>query len=165
MPKFTVTHEINCNPTTFWKLFFDRDFNDKLYLEELGYSEFKILEKDETDTQISCKLTTKPKMNLPAPVAKLLSTNYRYMEEGPFDKATQVYRWKRIPSTQPDKIRFEGSIRIEPIGDSKVRRIADITVECKIFGIGGLMESTFEKEMRYEFDQSAAYFNKSLAQQ
>jgi len=36
MGKFTTMHEINCNAETFWKTFFDKGFNEKLYQEALG---------------------------------------------------------------------------------------------------------------------------------
>ncbi len=29
MGKFTVTHEINCNAETFWKVFFEKEFNER----------------------------------------------------------------------------------------------------------------------------------------
>ena len=41
-----------------------------------------------------------------------------------------------------EKVRNEGTLRLEPLGDSRVRRIAEITVEAKVFGIGGMIEST-----------------------
>ncbi|HMV83523.1 MAG TPA: DUF2505 family protein [Blastocatellia bacterium] len=163
MAKFTTTHEINCDANSFWKLFFDSSFNDKLYLETLGYYEFKIAEHSETDQQIRQKAVAQPKIYMPGPMAKLFGDNYRYTEEGTFDKATQVYRWKQIPSVQADKLRFEGTIRVESIGDRKIRRIMETTVEAKLFGIGGLVESTMEKQLREQADRTAAFFNKYVA--
>jgi hypothetical protein len=163
MNKFTVKHEINCNAETFWKTFFEKDFNDKLYLEHLGFPEFKVLDQKETETQITRKTSGKPKMSMPGPVAKLLGDNFRYTEEGTFDKKSQTFQWKMIPSVMPDKIRTEGVVRIEAIGDNKVRRIADLTVEAKIFGLGGIMEGSAEKQLRQGWDDSAQFMNKYLA--
>jgi hypothetical protein len=163
MNKFTVKHEINCNVETFWKTFFEKDFNDKLYLQHLGFPEFKVLDQKETETHITRKTSGKPKMNMPGPVAKILGDNFRYTEEGNFDKKSQTFQWKMIPSVMPDKIRTEGVVRIESIGDNKVRRIADLTVEAKIFGVGGLMESSAEKQLRQGWDDSAVFMNKYLA--
>lgn len=159
MGKFTVTHEINCNVETFWKVFFDKDFNMKLYKEHLGFPEFTIVDQKETDTNIVRKVTGTPKMDVPGPVAKLLGSNFRYTEEGKFDRGTQIWTWKMIPSTQADKLRNEGTLRITAIGDSKVRRYADIVVEAKIFGVGGLIESSSEKQLRDGWDKSAVYMN------
>lgn len=162
MGKFTVTHEINRNAETFWKVFFDKDFNTKLYKENLGFPEFTIVDQRETETGLVRKVNGTPKMDVPGPVAKLLGSNFSYREEGTFNKATKIWQWKMIPSTQPDKIRNEGTMRIEPIGDTKVRRIAEITLEAKIFGVGGLIESSAEKQLRDGWEKSAAFMNNWL---
>jgi Protein of unknown function (DUF2505) len=163
MGKFTVTHEINCDAETFWKVFFDKSFNDELYLKELGFPEYKTLEQNETDTKITRKVHGQPKMDVPGPIAKLLGSSFSYIEEGSMDRASKLWRWKLLPSTLAEKLRTEGTVRIEPIGDSKVRRVAEIEVEAKIFGVGGLMESSAEKQLRQGWDSSAAFMNKYLA--
>lgn len=163
MGKFTVTHEINCDVDTFWKVFFDQEFNSDLYLKELGFPEYTTLAQNETETEISRKVHGQPKMDLPGPVAKLLGSGFSYTEEGAYDKASKLWRWKLTPSTLAEKMRQVGSVRVEPIGDSKVRRIAALEIECKIFGIGGLIESTAEKQLRDGWDKSAVFMNKYLA--
>jgi len=159
MGKFTVTHEIQCNAETFWKIFFDKDFNIKLYRENLGFPEFTIMDQRETDSEIARKVKGTPKMDVPGPVAKVLGSNFGYTEEGKFNKSTKLWQWKMIPGTMPDKLRNEGTLRIEPIGESKVRRVADLIVEAKIFGIGGLIESSAEKQLRDGWDKSARFMN------
>lgn len=165
MGKFKVTHEINCNAETFWKVFFDKGFNESLYRSALAFPEFNILDQRETDKEIIRKVSGQPKMDVPGPVAKLLGSGFKYTEEGTFDKATQTWRWKMIPSTLADKMKNGGSMRVEPVGDNKVRRIAEIDIEAKIFGVGGLIESTAEKQLRAGWDESAVYMNKYLANQ
>ncbi len=160
MGKFTVTHEIRCNVETFWKTFFDKDFNQKLYLEGLGFPAYKTLEQNETETGITRKVHGQPKMNMPGPVAKLIGSNFSYTEDGSFNKATKVWTWKLTPSTLADKMRNEGSVRVEAIGDDKVRRVADLLIEAKVFGLGGLIESSAEKQLREGWDQSAVFMNK-----
>ena len=163
MGKFTVTHEIHCNVEAFWKLFFDKGFNDKLYLEGLGFPAYKALEQNETETKITRRVEGTPKMNMPGPVAKLMGSNFSYKEEGSFDKATRIWTWKLIPSTLADKMRNEGSVRVEAVGDDKVRRVAELLIEAKIFGLGGLIESSAEKQLREGWDQSAVFMNKYIA--
>ncbi len=164
MGNFTVTHEINCDAETFWKIFFDKSFNERLFKDVLGFPEFTILEQNETDTQITRKVSGTPKMTLPGPVTKLLGNNFRYTEDGTFNKATKIWSWKMQPSTLADKLRQEGKMRIEPIGDKRVRRIAEIVNEAKIFGVGGLIESSAEKGLREGWDQSASFMNKYLTE-
>ncbi|HEY8380261.1 MAG TPA: DUF2505 domain-containing protein [Nannocystis sp.] len=163
MATFRITHEINCNAETFWKLFFDPEFNTKMFKEALAFPEFEVLEFRETDATIVRKVRAMPKLNVPGPVAKLLGSGFRYTEEGTFDKATQKWRWKMIPSALADKLRQEGTMWLEPIGDDKIRRVAELITEAKVFGIGGLIESSAEKQMREGWDASAVFFNKQLA--
>jgi len=163
MPTFTLTHEIQCNEETFWKVFFENAFNEELYQKVLGFPEYLILQQDQTDTQITRRVIGQPKMNMPGPVAKLLGSGFRYTEEGRFDKAQRVYSWKMTPSTLADKLRQEGSVRVEPAGDNKVRRIATMINEAKVFGIGGLIESSAEKQLREGWDRSAVFLNKWIA--
>lgn len=163
MGKFTVTHEINCNVENFWKLFFDKEFNDRMYREGLGFPRYETLKQDETPAHITRKISGQPKMNMPGPVAKLLGSNFAYTEEGTFDKATAQWRWKMTPSALADKMRNEGTLHIEPIGEHKIRRIAEIIIEAKIFAIGGMVESSAEKQMREGWDESAKFMNKHIA--
>lgn len=163
MGKFTVTHEINCDVETFWKTFFDKDFNDKLFLQTLGFPEFKVIEQNDTTAKLTRKVTGQPKMDLPGPVAKLLGANFRFTEEGTWDKTSKVWTFKMIPSTLADKLRQEGTMRIESIGPTKVRRVAELFIEAKVFGVGGLIESTTEKQLRDGWDKSAVFMNRYLA--
>lgn len=165
MGKFTLTHEINCDAETFWKLFFDKTYNERLYREALGFPAYDILEQTETDTQIVRKVAGQPKMNVPGPVMKLLGAGFRYTEDGTFDKKTQIWRWRLTPSTLADKLRQEGTMRLEPIGQGKVRRVAELINEAKVFGVGGLIESSAEKSLREGFDQSAVFTNQYVKQQ
>jgi hypothetical protein len=164
MGKFTVTHEINCDADTFWKVFFDKAFNEELFRKELGFPEYNILDQRETDTEIVRKVAGQPKMNMPGPVMKVLGPGFKYTEEGRLQKATKTWTWKMTPSTLADKLRQTGTMRIEPVGDNKVRRVTEISMEAKIFAIGGLLESSAEKQLREGWDKSAMFMNQWLAQ-
>jgi len=159
MGTFTLTHDIRCSAQKFWDLFFDREYNDKLYLGALGFPEFKLLEQRETETGFVRKAAGQPNMDMPAPIAKLLGSGFRYVEEGTYDKAKGVYRWKMTPSSLADKMRNEGVLRVEPISDDRCKRIVELTIEAKIFGVGGLLEKTAEKSMRDGWEKSAVFLN------
>lgn len=163
MGTFRVTHEINCDEETFWKLFLDKEFNEKLYREGLGFPEFNVTDQRETDTEVTRTCSGQPKMNMPAPVMKLLGNGFKYREEGKLNKSTKVWTWKMFPSALADKLRQEGTLRVEKIGDNKVRRVAELINEAKVFGVGGLIESSAEKQLREGWDQSAVFMNKWIA--
>lgn len=160
MKKFTLTHEINCGQERFWELFFDTEFNVALFKKGLGFPEFDVLSFDKADDgTVKRKVRGRPKMNAPAAVQKLLGDSFSYEETGTFDPKTQVWKWEMIPSTLASKLRNEGTVKVESAGEGKVRRVATIEVEAKVFGVGGLLESTTEKEMRNGWDRSAEFFN------
>ena len=164
MPTFTVSHEINCDEETFWKLFFDKEFNERMYKEGLGFPEFSIVEQTESETEIKRKTAGKPKLtNMPGPVAKLLGDSFRYTEVGSMGKKQKVWRYKLTPSTMADKLRQEGKVTCQPAGDGKVKRVAELVIEAKVFGIGWMLESTTEKSLREGWDNSAKFMNKWIA--
>ncbi len=162
MGKFTVTHEIRCNADTFWKVFFDKDFNVSLYTGTLGFPDFKVVDQTDDGTTVTRKVAAQPKMDVPAPVQKLIGAGFRYTEEGSMKKSEGLWRWKMHPSTLADKLFTSGTVRVEPIGTDKVRRVAEMNIEAKIFAVGGLIESSAEKQMRDGWDRSATFMNKFL---
>ena len=165
MPTVTFTHEINCDEATFWELFLDKDFNEKLYKQGLEFSEWSIVEQTETDSEVKRTTKGKPKLkNIPGPVAKILGDSFGYSETGFMDKKSKVWKYKLTPSAMADKIKQEGTLRISPAGEGKVKRSVELLIEAKIFGIGGMIESTVEKQLRDGWDASASYMNKWIAE-
>ena len=163
MRKFTLKHEINCSAEQFWKVFFDKDFNNRLFLEGLGFPQYEIVEQTETDGAIRRTVRGRPKMNLPRPLMKLLGDLFAYTEDGSFDPKTQVWSFKMTPSTLAGRLLNEGTTRVEAIDDKKCRRIADLVCEAKVFGLGGLLEKTSEAEMTKGWNYSAKFMNRWLA--
>ncbi|HVY46882.1 MAG TPA: DUF2505 domain-containing protein [Minicystis sp.] len=159
MATITLKHEIDCDETRFWKLFFDKEFNERLYREALGFPHFEVLETRETDAGVERRASGQPKMNMNAAVEKVLGKNFRYTEEGKFDRAAKRYAWKMIPSVLPGKIIQDGSVKTEPIGEGKVRRVVELVIEAKVFAVGGLIESMAEKQLRDGWNASARFMN------
>lgn len=163
MKQVKLVHEINCSPAVFWKLQFDPAFNEALLAHAMKVEQYKTLKFEENDREIRRTTTGKPKIDLPGPIKKIMGDGFAYTEEGKFDKATQTWSWKISVSSFGDKARNEGTMRLEPISDDKVRRIAEAVVECKIFGVGGLVEGNMEKAMVEGWNAGAAFINKWIA--
>ena len=161
MGKFTLSHEIRCDEARFWETFFDDAFNEQLFREALRF-DYKLLEHADREREIVRRYATTPKLELPGPVAKLVGPNLRVEEQGRYDKAQRVWTWRMIPSVLADKFRSEGRMHIEPIGNDRVRRVAEMSAEAKIFAIGGLVESTAEKAMRDAWNKTAVFHNQWL---
>jgi hypothetical protein len=157
MLNLTLRHEFDCTTDMFWTIFFDKDFNLALFRDTLDFSRFEVLEQRETDKEIIRRVSASPKLDVPAPVAKLLGPGFSYVEEGTFDRASKRWQWKTIPSAMKDKLRQTGTVVAEEAGESRCRRVAHIEAEAKIFGIGGMVESTLEKSLRAGWDKSADF--------
>lgn len=160
MIKFTLTHEINCDVETFWKLFFDKEFNDQLYKGALGFTKYDVIESKDSDKQLVRKVAATPKVDLPGPIAKLMGPGFGYTEDGVLDKASKRWTWTMTTSTMSDKLKQSGLLLAQAAGEGKCKRVAEITGEAKVFGLGGMIESTIEKELRAGWDRSAEFMNK-----
>ena len=160
MPTVTFTHDIHCDEETFWKIFLDPEFNERLYKDALQFPDWKQVSLDETDAKITRVTAGQPKLDdVPGPVAKIIGNGFRYTETGVLDKATKLWTWKLVPSMLADKVKQEGKMTIKPAGDGKVKRSVELFIEAKVFPISGMLESTTEKNMRAGWDKSAAFMN------
>ena len=157
----TVTNNtvLPCSADTFWKVFLDERYTRALFLDELKYKSVDFLEL----TGAARKLRVSPAINLPGVIQKLVGDTFSYEEHGTLDRARNVWSWRMIP--KKELVATRGTVRIEATGDAQCRRIDEVTVEGKIFGLGGVIESTAEKEIRASWDKERAFFTKWLEKQ
>ncbi|MBX3227544.1 MAG: DUF2505 family protein [Labilithrix sp.] len=159
MTTFQMKHDIDCTPEKFWELFFDNELQKKIF-KDLEFPQWDVLEQKDTDKEIVRIVKAVPKLDAPGPVAKLLGPGFGYTEEGRFDKTSKVYKFVIKPTQLADKLKNEGSVRLEPKGDDKCVRVVDIVAEAKVFGVGGMIEKMTEKSFRDGWAKSAEYFNR-----
>ena len=152
MKTSTASVELPCTPDTFWSTFLDESYVRTLYVDELEYHTFDILELSTT----SRKLRIAPNIRLPAPVAKLIGDSFVYEEHGTLDRANNEWTWRMVQPANLDSKRkprkdaviMHGTARIEASGAGHCRRTDASSVEAKIFGLGSLIESTIDKELQ-----------------
>jgi len=151
MKTATISAVLPCTPETFWAAFLDESYLSALYLEELEYRAFAVIEIGQT----SRKLRIVPKMRLPAPVAKLIGDSFAFEDHGTLDRARGEWTWRMVqpanldPKSKPrkDVVGMHGTVRVEATGDGHCRRTDEFSIEAKIFGLGSLIESSIEKEL------------------
>ena len=158
MRKTTATNIIDCDVDTFWKMFFDEAYNRAFYMDELGFTKFEILSSSDNARVIRAV----PKLDMPKPVMKLLGSSFGYEEHGTLDRDKNLWSWKMVPNTMADKLKTEGTIKIEAAGEGKCRRTDTCTLEAKIFGVGGLVESSTEKEVRSAWSKETVFLTRWL---
>jgi hypothetical protein len=156
MKTVTGSAVLPCSAETFWKVFFDEQYMRALFIDELKYTELTVLELTET----ARKLRVVPKLNLPGPLQKLVGDSFGYEEHGTFDRARNLWTWRMVP--KKEIVATRGSLRIEPISDTQCRRHDEVIIEGKIFGLGGVIESTAEKEARASWAKEQAFLERWL---
>lgn len=161
MSTFQMKHEMDMSAEKFWELFFNNDLQKDIFLKVLAFPKWEVVDFKDGDKEITRVTKAQPKMEVPGPVAKLIGDGFGYSEKGTFDKGTKVYKFVITPTTMADKIKNEGVVKVEPKGD-KCTRVVDITMEAKIFGIGGMIEKTFEKQTREGWEASAKFLNEHV---
>ena len=164
MPEVTLRHEIDTDEDTFWsKIVFNEEFNKKLYEGALKFPGWKLVDSKEDDAKIVRRVQVDPPVgDLPGPVKKVIGARLAYTEEGTIDKKTKRYTFKVTPSTMADKTKVSGELWVEKIGDKKIRRLCRISVEVKVFMVGGMVEDRIMQDLRNSYDNSTAYTNQYI---
>jgi hypothetical protein len=101
---------------------------------------------------------------MPGPVKKVIGDRLIYVEEGTFDKKTKRYSFKVTPSTMADKTKVAGEMWVEAKGDKKITRVTKISVEVKVFMVGGMVEERILSDLRSSYDKGTVFTNGYIAQ-
>ena len=168
MKNVTETFLLPCTPEVFWTTFMDARYVRSLYFDGLGFKGFEVLESGES----SRKLRIVPKLNLPAVLMRLIGDSFAYEEHGVLDRARSQWTWQMVqPSgvgvrggALKDVVTTRGSVRVEAVGDTECRRIDELNIEGKLFGLGGLIEASAEKEARAAWAKELPFFKRWLSQ-
>ena len=164
MKRATATVSLKCTPETFWSVYLDPEYVRGVYLGELGYKALEILEV----TDSSRVLRVVPKLNLPRPIESLLGDSFAYEDHGTLDRAKNVWTWRMVqprvldPSAKPRKnvVTTSGIVRIEATGERQCRRTDELVIEAHIFGLGGVIESSAEKEAHAAWAKEFAFLTR-----
>ncbi|MCL2778938.1 MAG: DUF2505 domain-containing protein [Polyangiaceae bacterium] len=165
MPSMTLRHEFDCDEDTYWyKMFLNEEFNRQLYLEYLKFPGWKLLDQNDDGATITRRMQVDPPTsNLPGPLKKLIGSRLSYIEDGRFDKASKKWSFKVIPNTLVEKTTIRGDMVLEKIGDKKVRRLFNASVEVKVFMVGGMAEDRIMSDMRSSYEKSVFFTNDYIA--
>lgn len=160
MTKLVLEHPIDCDVETFWAHFFDRDLNARLF-RELGFTHYEKVEQRDDATHVHRTVLAEPRPSVPAPLARLMGSSFRFTETGTFDKASGVWRFRMTPNTLADKVRVEGRVHAVAAGERVTRHLA-VDIEAKVFAVGAMIEQTFEKQIADGWTRGAEIENRWL---
>jgi hypothetical protein len=163
MRTVSESFSLPCSPEAFWRVFLDADYIRAFFLEELKFKDFTLLEL----TDASRKIRAVPSLKLPSMLEKLVGDSFAYEEHGVLDRAKNEWTWRMLQPEKADgKSRKEivstrGTIRVQATADG-CRRTDEMHVEAKVFGIGGIIESTVEKETRSVWGKELPFLRRWL---
>ena len=163
MKHLTHTSVVPCTPDVFWRVFLDDAYVRSLYFDGLGFKGFEVLAKGES----SRELRIVPKLNLPSVLERLIGDAFAYEEHGSLDRARGEWTWRMVTPRQKgpklEVVSTEGTVRVEAVGEKECRRLDTLTIEGKVFGLGGLIESSAEKEARGAWEKELPFMTRWLA--
>jgi len=159
-----IEQSFDCDEDTYWnEVFFDEAFNEKLYMEDLGFPQWKVeSQRNEGDVVIRSVRIVPKTAELPKPVKKLVGDNIGYREEGRFDWSQRRYTFQIVPHKLPDKLDVRGSMWIERRGEGRIDRILELEVTAKVFGIGGIVEKRIIDDTRSGYEKAYSFIQRRL---
>ena len=95
---------------------------------------------------------------------KVAEKGLGYRETSTFDKKTKVLKNEAEPESLKGKLFIGGDIRAEAAGEKKCRRIFDVNIEAKVFGVGGMIEKRILADMQDSYEKAAVFTNKYIVE-
>lgn len=156
--RFSVQHHYPIAADRFFgAMFFDDDYNQTLYRQGLGFESFTVeeIERDAAGGVISRTAAVRPRLVMPRAVAKLLGDAFTYREVG--RRQGNAWHSEIVPSRLADKVSIKTVMRVEPAGADRCLRVADFTVDVRIFGVGKVLAKFIERTLRESYDKATAH--------
>jgi hypothetical protein len=166
MLDFRAAHTYNCSEDTFWsKVFFDEEYNRRLFLDRLKFSVWRESRREEKDNQIHRVVVAAPPIgDLPGALKAVVGDNVAYEERGVFDRASRSYTIDVVPNRLADKISVHLKMSTRADGPERCKRIVEGTISAKIFGLGGLLEKKMATDLEKSYAKSAEFTNEYLVE-
>jgi len=164
--RYRISHPMNTDADTYWdKIFFDPEYNEKLFKDYLKFSNYRVLEmRKEADGAVHRRVESSPPIELPGALKKVMGDLSSYSEAGVFDPVRKRFTVKVTPSAGADKVRTEVVIWVEPRGADHSERMVDVDNEVKIFGVGKVAEKFLEQQLRSTYAAAAEFTNRWIAE-
>jgi hypothetical protein len=161
MQEITIRHEMECDEDTYWfKCVFDKEYNERLYLTELKFPQYEQEKFEDDGETIRRTVRASPKIPpLPGPVKKVIGDGLAYVETGSFTRTKKHYTFTATPNALADKAKTNGDMFVETVGPKRIARVAMISVDVKVFMVGGLVEDQILNSLRSSYERAVAFTN------
>ncbi|PRQ09729.1 DUF2505 family protein [Enhygromyxa salina] len=163
MRRCEISLELDCTPARFWQLYFDDDFTRETFERGLGWAAPQITEFRTDERELIRNLSAQPKLEISGKAAKLIGEQLGYQEWGRFDRTTERFEFRNRTNIFGERMKLRGTMWAEPIGQARMRWRTEMTVDCSIFGVGGLLERTAEQNIEKTYPTCARHWNRWFA--
>jgi hypothetical protein len=159
-----IVNDLDCSESTFWdELFFDPEFNRRMFLDELKFTKWQVLSTREVGEVLERELDVGLNADaLPAAAKSVIGDSLGYREQGKYDRKRRRYAVKATNSKLGDKFLLEGEMHTEPLGEQRCRRIFELKVTVKLFGVGGMIEKLVLSELQKSYAESATFIGRYM---
>jgi hypothetical protein len=164
MASTRIQHEFDCSEETLFAIcFFDDEFNRRLYLETLKFPVWREVERRVTDDKLERVVEVQPFVeNVPPALSKVIGNRFGYREVGTLDRRALRYRFSVIPAAMADRTTVSGEMYAEKVGDDRVRRVVEFSIDVKIFAIGKMIEQKTIDDTRDSYEKMARFLRSYL---
>jgi hypothetical protein len=164
MANTRIQHEFECSAETLFAIcFFDDEFNRRLYLETLKFPVWREVERRETEDKLERVVEVQPLVeNVPPALGKVIGNRFGYREVGTLDRRALRYRFRVIPAAMADRTTVTGEMYAEKLGENRVRRVVEFSIDVKIFAIGRMIEQKTIDDTRESYEKMATFLRTYL---
>ncbi len=166
MKERRIEHTYACSAEVFWnQIFLDDEYNRRLFLDELHFESWRVVESTVRGGQIHRVIEAAPRVgDLPGPLKRLLGDGLGYTERGVAEPAAQRYRLEVTPRSLASKLTITGELSTTPISERSCRRLYVARVEARVFGVSGLIEDRLLDDIEKSYAKSALFTNRWIEQ-
>jgi hypothetical protein len=158
METIHISEVIACSEDTFWRLVLDETFSRTLYLDVLGYQDWKQVAFEETPVMIRRVTHLMPPMlELPGVLKKLARAGISYEQEEVFDRAARRLQTEITPRNFRDRVNIRSTTHTEGLAAGTCKRVCAATLAARIFPVSGLVEKQIAASMERAYRRSAEY--------
>ena len=162
--KLSLDYRWDCDPETFWALYYDPEFVVRLHLEVLGSTSADVLSQEgDVTTGLVRTLRYGQRPPMPGPVRKIFGEEVVTTEVSTYDPSTTTTTFVMTPGTMADKTQIDGRIAVTREGDRTLERFS-LEARVKIFGAGPIVERFVEHQARDMQDKAVAFMRSELGE-
>lgn len=167
MKTIRATQQLNCSAERFWALYFDETFTRALFVEGMGWDDPEIEVKRDDEEMFVRRMAAQPKLDIPGSVARMISKTLGYEEDGRFDKKRERWVMRHSTNIFGDKLDLKHIFTVDDQtdddGEGRCKLNAEVVVNAKIFGVGGLLERVIETNVHKILAQNTKFINDWVA--